>query len=355
MDWNIDRTSVVIVGAGFSAAATDGKMPLMKGFFDQLKKEEFPELFEFVTEVGCNHKCKTIREANVETVLLALEQARLAPARVIAGWMDRYTTCQATIRDQLAYYTLKRLKRGAKIESDNWAAGVLAGCGPNTTVVSMNYDNLAESILSNRKGLRHGLQRPTCPHCKMRLLLNDACSCNLKSEVVQDGWQGAVLKPHGSVSWKRCQQDGCCNFECLVADQHCQPFEPCKCEYCDTDCAPVMVLPTMGKHLNDIPEIGVMWEATKLAIKNAESILLFGFSMPSSDELLMQLIRSACREGGNLRRIASIDLDPESVIDRFEACLPVDATVEATAFPVEIGQRPIWLRDTTQTPVILTR
>lgn len=90
-----------------------------------------------------------------------------------------------------------------------------------------------------------------------------------------------------------------------------------------------------------------------MAIKNAESILLFGFSMPPSDELLMQLIRAACREGGNLRRIASIDLDPEAVIDRFEACLPVEATVEATACPVEIGQRPIWLHDTKQPPVLL--
>ena len=62
MDWDMDNTSVVIVGAGFSAAATNGKMPLMTGFFDQLNKADYPELFDFVTEVGCNHKCKTIAE-----------------------------------------------------------------------------------------------------------------------------------------------------------------------------------------------------------------------------------------------------------------------------------------------------
>ncbi len=51
MDWDMQKTSVVIVGAGFSAAASDGKMPLMTGFFDQLKKDHFPQLFEFVSEV----------------------------------------------------------------------------------------------------------------------------------------------------------------------------------------------------------------------------------------------------------------------------------------------------------------
>ena len=29
---------------------------------DQLNKADYPELFDFVTEVGCNHKCKTIAE-----------------------------------------------------------------------------------------------------------------------------------------------------------------------------------------------------------------------------------------------------------------------------------------------------
>jgi len=344
MDWEMDSTSVVIVGAGFSAAATNGKMPLMTGFFDRLTKEDYPELFDFVTEVGCNHKCKTIAEANIERVLLTLEQARFAPTRAIAGWLDRFADSESEIHKQLSYYTLQRLKEGADIDDDNWAAGVLAGCGAGTTVISMNYDNLAESILSNRDGMRHGDRNPTCPHCRMRLLLDQSCSCYVRNADMGEFWRGAVLKPHGSVAWKRCQEEGCCNYECLVADRQCQPFEPCKCEYCGTDCAPVMVLPTIGKHLDDIPEIGVMWEACRSAVKDAESILLFGFSMPPSDELLMQLIRSACRDGRNLCRIASIDLDPETVIDRFESCLPVDTSVDAFPFPVEIGHRPIWLQ-----------
>ena len=55
----------------------------------------------------------------------------------------------------------------------------------------------------------------------------------------------------------------------------------------------------MSKNLDETPEIGVMWQAARLAIAQAESILLFGFSMPTSDELLMQMIRTAIQEKEN--------------------------------------------------------
>jgi hypothetical protein len=106
-----------------------------------------------------------------------------------------------------------------------------------------------------------------------------------------------------------------------------------------------MVLPTMSKNLNEIKEISVMWQACHAAIKDAESILLFGFSLPQSDELLTQTIRTAVSEGRRLKRVGSIDLNPESVLNRFEDCIPAGMDIEANAFPVEIGQRPIWLKD----------
>ena len=345
MDWDMQKTSVVIVGAGFSAAASDGKMPLMTGFFDQLQQQQFPDLFAFVSEVGCTSRCPTIAKANVEKVLTALEQMRTAPKRALCGTLSTFSESHPDIQKQLTVYTLHRLKSGACVEADNWAAQLLASCGFSTTVISMNYDNLAESILSNRRGIRHGDNNPNCPHCRMRLLLNAACSCNIRNDELNELWRGAVLKPHGSVAWRRCLNEGCCNHECLVADQHCRPFEPCKCNFCQTECAPVMVLPTMSKNLNEIKEIAVMWQACHAAIKDAESILLFGFSLPQSDELLTQTIRTAVREGRRLKRVGSIDLNPESVLDRFEDCIPAGMDIEANAFPVEIGQRPIWLND----------
>ena len=242
MDWDMQKTSVVIVGDGFSAAASNGKMPLMTGFFDQLSKEHFPELLEFVTEVGCSCRCPTIAQANVESVLTSLDQMRTAPARALCGTLARFRGAFPAIQAQLTAYTLQRLKLGSCVQTDNWAAQLLASCGFATTVVSMNYDNLAETILSNRDGVRHGGRNPNCPHCRMRLLLSDACSCNIKS-----------------------------------------------------------------------------------------------------DELFTQTIRSAVNERRKLTRVASIALDPENVLERFEDCLPPGMDVDATAYPVEVGCDPIWL------------
>ena len=102
-------------------------------------------------------------------------------------------------------------------------------------------------------------------------------------------------------------------------------------------------MPTMSKNLNDFPEIDTMWQAARLAIREAESLLLFGFSVPTSDELLVQLIRSACGHSRRLKQVASIDLEPEGVLDRFQSCLPTGFDVDIAAFPVEKGTVPIWL------------
>ncbi|MFH1920050.1 MAG: hypothetical protein ABIP48_09215, partial [Planctomycetota bacterium] len=216
MDWELKNTSVVILGAGFSVAATDGKLPLMRTFFDRLDATAFPKLHDFVSGVaGC------IETANVESVLLALDQIRTSPDAVLEGWADKWKEDTVSIHRELANYTISRMKDCLDIAEDNWAAHVIADCGLATTAISMNYDNIAERILSNRKGITHGNTNPTCPHCKMRTLLQKACSCEGTKEILDADWRGALVKPHGSVAWRRCLNPDCCSYECLVADEHC--------------------------------------------------------------------------------------------------------------------------------------
>jgi hypothetical protein len=345
MDWCVNSTSVVIVGAGFSAAATDGSLPLMTGYFDRLRKEDFPELYEFVREVGCNRTCLRIEDANVERVLITVDQIRTASPAFLRGWLGHWKEKLSQLREQLSLYTLSRLSAALELDPNNWAVRILAECGLRTTVISMNYDNIAERILSNRDGVTHGDYFPTCPHCKMRLLLERACSCAGKSSMTENSWRGALIKLHGSIAWKRCLHEDCCSFDCLVANEQCEPFEPCQCPNCGFDCGPALVMPTMSKSLEDLEWLSTMWQAATLALRNAESLLIFGFSFPTSDELLVQLVRSSCETGGKLKRIAAIDLDPERILDRFQSCLPIGYDVETAAFPVLKGESPIWLQE----------
>ena len=170
MDWDIESTSVIILGAGFSAAVTENKLPLMTGYFDKLQRSSFPDLYDFVLEVGCNRKCERVELANVEKVLLALDQIRSSPDGVLKDFLD-WKSRLALVQSQMSYYTLSRLRDGLTISPSNWAVQLLAGSGFGTTVISMNYDNIAEQILSRRPGATHGDFSPSCPHCKMRLML----------------------------------------------------------------------------------------------------------------------------------------------------------------------------------------
>lgn len=341
MEWNLNDTSVVILGAGFSAAATEGRMPLMTGFFDKLTSTSHPFLYQFVSAVAGE-----VSTANVESVLLALDQIKTAPEVALEGWAENWKAEVPKLRRELSEYTISRLSKALElVDDDNWAINLLADAGPKTTVISMNYDNIADAVLSNRNDIEHG-EGGTCPHCKMRFLLEKACSCTGKdTQLTRRDWEGALIKPHGSIAWKRCLNPVCCSYECLVADAQCQPFAPCECPNCQENCGPVIVMPTMSKCLDEIQEIGIMWKAARLAICEAESILLFGFSMPASDELLMQMIRSSIHANGRLRRIASIDLNPSSVLERFSRCVPTKLSSDSIELPVTLGKPPSWVHD----------
>ena len=107
----------------------------------------------------------------------------------------------------------------------------------------------------------------------------------------------------------------------------------------------MLVMPTMSKSLSQMPEIGAMWTVARLAVAEAESIVFFGFSMPTSDELLVQMFRSAIRDSKKLKRVASIDLSPDNVLSRFSDCVPIGHEVTYTPFRVMPGERPDWFVD----------
>jgi NAD-dependent SIR2 family protein deacetylase len=334
---NLSDVSVVILGAGFSFAVTDGKMPLMCNFFHGIDKTSYPLLSRFVEAVDGN-----IETANIEQILLVLDQINSSPKSVLEGWAEEWSDNQCELRKQMTEYCCMRFKAGFDIPIYNWAASILASCGPNTTVITMNYDNLAERILSNRGYIIHHGSEMNCPHCKMKYLLHRACNCSARENLNDDSWRGSLLKLHGSITWGRCLNEKCCNHQCLVPDELCRPFQPCCCRFCGELYSPVMVMPTMSKNLNEIPEIKIMWQSARKAISDAESIFIFGFSLPSSDELLIQMIRNSIHCNKKLKRLSVIDRKPDKVIERFKRCIPDDYNLNVSQYVVSSVEPPEW-------------
>lgn len=99
--WDFRNTSLMILDAGFSFAATNGGAPLMKGYFDKLDPALHSDLYEFVVQVGCDRTCPSILDANVERVLLTLEQAKTASSFVLDGWFDQWLYTPRVSRPRL--------------------------------------------------------------------------------------------------------------------------------------------------------------------------------------------------------------------------------------------------------------
>jgi hypothetical protein len=338
--WDIENTSLAILGAGFSRAATNHGTPLMKGYFDRLDKAKYPDLYEFVLETGCDQSCRIIGEANVEEVLLTLDQIRSSEPRVCKGWLGDWSEKVPLLRRHIGEYTLFRLMDSLCIDSQNWAVNLLASTGFKTTFISMNYDIVADFILAHRRGTIH-CEGGNCPHCKMMQLLKATCDCSVRSDVIGDLWKGALLKPHGSIAWSRCVTPGCCKQECIVAECDITPSHGKKCSNCCELCDLALVLPTMSKSLAEMPEIATMWQAANLAASEAETMLLFGFSLPTSDALFARLIQQSCKNG-KVRRVGVIDLHPGDVVGRMRRLVPATCKVEFTELVVPEQGYPEW-------------
>ncbi len=330
------NTAVYLLGAGFSACITGGQLPLMAGFFDNLSPEEFPTLYDFVHAYGGD-----VAMANVEKVIGWLDQLSEAPL-TDAGDADKWRRDEPEIRLQLGHYTLKRLYP-ANFQPDHWGVCVLASADEQTTVITTNYDNLAERILSNKISATHGGSNPNCHHCRMRRILLHDCECNESSPGAQPDWRGSVLKLHGSIAWKTCSNRLCRQFRCLVAECDCRPTDDFQCPCCGKKCESVLVLPSQHKHYKQYPHLSRIWDSAQKALLDAKWWLVFGFSLPDSDHWVQWLIRKALASG-RVERISIIDINPESVARRFKQLQATGSAVNVETFTVPSGDsHPTWL------------
>jgi NAD-dependent SIR2 family protein deacetylase len=332
--------TVYLLGAGFSACATNGELPVMAGFFDWLTPQKYPLLREFVEDVTAD-----VDRANIEEVIEILDQLQDAPLSDLGGKIKKWQPQVHELRRHLARYCLDRLGHG-KWSADHWSSCVLATADSATTVITTNYDNVAESILSHKVGATHCGDQPTCHHCRMRRILLRDCECSEAPAKNWPHWRGSVLKLHGSIAWKTCYNPGCRQYQCLVADQHCRPYEDCRCSCCGELCQPVIVLPSHRKSYREYPHLNRMWDSAADAMREAASLLVFGFSFSSGESLVRLMVREAI-VNGVLKQISILDRDPAAVAARLRQIIPSNHSLEILEFAIPMdGSRPRWISDT---------
>jgi len=342
IDSTSPSNSVLWLGAGFSTCVTSGALPLMGNFFDRLEEVACPNLHCFMSEWFGNP-----RNANVEEVLLAIDQLQTAPVshkRCKAAFGPNFAD---DARLELSQYILHRLQHES-IDCRHWSAQFVAHADSNTTVVTTNYDRVAELLLSNRDGqlhLRDATNNPTCPHCKLRALLTWHCQCSSEAPVAGVHWRGSILKLHGSVTWHTCRNQGCDQEYCLIPDPNCRTFNPHQCRCCGGPTESVLVLPSMAKTYSEYPQLHRMWEAAFAALEDAKRLVVFGFSFPTSDAAICRLFRQSIEKGCQLRELVVIDAAPGPIADRLRSLLPCCKNLKLHTYVVPTdGSTPRWWR-----------
>lgn len=333
-------SDVVWLGAGYSCCASGGRLPLMSNFFDALDESVCPALYCFLRDwVG------EPRRANVEQALLGLDQLQDLPVsdercRALLGpdVADR-------ARRDLGWYCAWRLAQSSWAK-DHWAVQWLQCATAATTVITTNYDILADAILSNRPGVTHWRNagpNATCHHCKMGRILLHACRCDGLTEPTMPSWRGALLKIHGSVAWQTCSNKNCNQYQCMVPDVGCRPRLEARCSCCCSPSQPVIVLPTMKKTYAQYPHLQRMWDGAMAAIEEAERLWVFGFSFPISDSGISLLVRRAILKHKRLRQVFVLDAFPDPIVGRLTNLLPSELGIKIASFRVPIdGSIPSW-------------
>lgn len=112
-------------------------------------------------------------------------------------------------------------------------------------------------------------------------------------------------------------------------------------EHCDTPVGgvPVLVPPTWNK-TEYHRTLGTVWSRAARELREAESILVFGFSLPPSDAFFSHLYALGTAGGAPLRRFWVFDPDPSGAVEkRFRALLGPEAEQRFRLFhePFEVA------------------
>jgi NAD-dependent SIR2 family protein deacetylase len=321
----MDAVDVVFLGAGFAHAATEGAAPLMRNFFDRLDERKYWSLWHFL-----NQCYDDPHSADIEDALLRVDQLAMAPLDGVDRFFDECRRRCSEIHHELDAYVVERL---AHLEiKPNYASNLLFQAGKHTTVITTNYDNVAERILSGRPGLVHRVPQTNCHHCKMCRILRRDCECGPTSAIEEPSWQGSLLKLHGSVAWRMCRNSQCDQASCLVPDAHCRPFEEETCACCGEPSSPVLIPPSMVKSFGDFAEIRRMWNAAYEALTQATNVLFFGFSFAQSDALICEMMRSTLGRSKNLKQVGIVDIAADHVAEQIRSVLSDRSDVTVTTF-----------------------
>lgn len=174
---------------------------------------------------------------------------------------------------------------------------------PGDTIISFNYDLLIDNAL-----LSTGKWQPTKGYgIDCRLLSTEEFNISFPQKI-------KLLKLHGSLNWLYCNQ---CHqlFTAVEKDNlgyrlvynHAEKVY-CNRHGCKNLLQPIVILPSMMKNYNStMPFTPDLWRQAKTALREAEHIVIIGYSFPAADYRTKWLFRKAIYESNTARKVTLVN------------------------------------------------
>ncbi|MFA5646126.1 MAG: hypothetical protein WDA18_07220 [Candidatus Ratteibacteria bacterium] len=325
---------VYILGAGATIAHSNNLFPDISNIFKKAFEEKitsidkYRELAGFVQEhfgENINTNCVSINAEDVYTAIeigleFGIEQYIILKSQFIEILINLFSKLQ------------EEMKRNNSEKSCYKKFLASQGIRENT-VITFNWDIVLDDLLGRNLYIEPETKEEQCfddnlGHYKnfYYTLTGHAVGTYEHISVGQPKLKGTpfaspkdvyLLKLHGSIDWKVCNNKGCRAYGLIFPMR--EPQEKFICSECLEDLNTLIVPPTLNKPVLQNPFIRRLWNFALNAISSADSLIIWGYSLPPTDFYAQWLLRKGAKNK-NLKKIILInpDIDKEEFIQCFK-------------------------------------
>jgi len=313
---------VFFLGAGASHAS-EFRLPLMRGFFDEEYLEKYPSLKTLIRKLFSK---KSFAEVNMESFITHLEMSLEGFG---ASW-NRPTGALFEAQKEFTSYVVFRLSKPVGSGVCQKHLKLFEKKDEKDTILSLNYDSIVENVLFKLSPKRDNgtMVGETFMERSYGLLSESSFWDGTPASLYQQHQKlGYFISLHGSINWVYCPNEGCHLHGFFFPNMidhptyHYLPGDPC--QICGSGLELVIVPPTMMKAFKRFPKFGFLWNLAFRKLVEAAELVMIGMSLPDSDYYLKWLIKEAMLNKRDPPQLTIVNPNQDA-IERTKALIGVE-------------------------------
>jgi hypothetical protein len=312
---------VYILGAGSSIGHSLGRFPSITSFFSIARELGIDSEFDDVSKLGRELFGVDIFQhpINIEDFYthLEIEIERNPDAELLKT------------RQQLLDLIKKTLfSLGNRLTNSNGEYNAFTDrkhpiLQKDDTIITFNWDLLLDNLFEREKIIEKPYIPTDDPHYYNFIEFLSAYREMFRSDIIppphDDEYylqRGYYLKMHGSIDWTYCNNQGCSNFQKVFPIK--EPLKIYRCNECFEFLETMLIPPLLNKGYRHYPIIRKIWNLAALVISSATEIIIWGYSLPSTDFYSKWLIRQANKDSLKKIILVNPDVTKNDFINRFK-------------------------------------